>query len=119
MYAILETGGKQYKVRPGDTIQVEKLAGEPGETLELGRVLMVADDDNVAVGSPVVDGASVLAEVVGQGRGKKIIIFKYKAKVRYRRKTGHRQSLTTLRITEIQGADKKHTAAEEVSADGA
>ena len=117
MYAILETGGKQYKVRPGDTIQVEKLAGEPGETIELGRVLMVADDDNVSVGTPAVDGASVLAEVVGQGRGKKIIVFKYKAKVRYRRKTGHRQSLTTLRITEIRGAAEQPAAVGE-STDG-
>jgi large subunit ribosomal protein L21 len=104
MYAILETGGKQYKVRPGDTIEVEKLAAEPGETVELGRVLMVGGDDAVTVGTPLVDGASVVAEVVDQHRGKKIIVFKYKAKVRYRRKTGHRQSLTTLRIKEIQGA---------------
>ena len=104
MYAILETGGKQYKVRPGDTIKVEKLAGEPGDTIELGRVLMVADDANVSVGSPLVEGASVAAEVVEQGRGPKLIIFKYKSKVRYRRKTGHRQSVTTLRIKEIQGA---------------
>ncbi len=106
MYAILETGGKQYKVRPGDTIEVEKLVAEPGESVELGRVLMVAGDDGVTIGSPLVDGASVLAEVVDQHRGKKIIVFKYKAKVRYRRKTGHRQSLTTLRIKEIQGASK-------------
>ena len=104
MYAILETGGKQYKVRPGDTLQVEKLPGEAGDTVELNRVLMVADDETVAVGKPLVAGAKVLAELVGQGRGPKIIVFKYKAKVRYRRKTGHRQSLTTLRITEIQGA---------------
>jgi large subunit ribosomal protein L21 len=104
MYAILETGGKQYKVRPGDTLQVEKLPGDAGDTVELDRVLMVADDEAVAVGKPLVEGAKVLAEVVGQGRGPKIIVFKYKAKVRYRRKTGHRQSLTTLRIMGIQGA---------------
>lgn len=104
MYAILETGGKQYKVRPGDTLQVEKLPAEPGDTLEIGRVLMVADDDEVKIGSPLVEGVKVLAEVVDQRRGPKIIVFKYKAKSRYRRKTGHRQSLTTLRITEIQGA---------------
>src|SRR5919199_60455 len=107
MYAILETGGKQYKVRPGDTIDVEKLAVEPGETVELGRVLMLGDDDQVQIGSPLVEGASVMAEVVDQHRGPKIIVFKYKAKVRYRRKTGHRQSLTTLRIKEIQGADSR------------
>ena len=101
MYAILETGGKQYKVRPGDTIQVEKLAGEPGDTVELGRVLMVADDDKVSVGSPAVDGASVVAEIVGQGRGEKIIVFKYKAKARYRRKTGHRQRYSRLLVRDI------------------
>lgn len=104
MYAILETGGKQYKVRPGDTLQVEKLPAEPGDSLEIGRVLLVADDDEVTIGNPLVEGVKVLAEVVDQRRGKKIIVFKYKAKSRYRRKTGHRQSLTTLRITEIQGA---------------
>lgn len=106
MYAILETGGKQYKVRPGDTLQVEKLPAEPGETIELGRVLMVADGDEVSIGTPVVPGAKVLAEVVEQRRGPKIIVFKYKAKVRYRRKMGHRQPLTTLRIKEIVGAGK-------------
>jgi large subunit ribosomal protein L21 len=105
MYAIVETGGKQYKVQPGDMLQVEKLAAEPGETVDLDRVLMVAgDDDAVNVGTPLIDGAKVVAEVVDQGRGPKIIVFKYKAKVRYRRKTGHRQALTTLRIREIQGA---------------
>jgi len=104
MYAILETGGKQYKVRPGDTLQVEKLPGEAGDTVELSRVLMVADDEAVSLGRPLVEGAKVLAEVVGQGRGPKIIVFKNKAKVLNRRKTGHRQSLTTLRITGIQGA---------------
>jgi large subunit ribosomal protein L21 len=109
MYAILETGGKQYKVRAGDTLQVEKLAAEPGQTIELGRVLMLAGDDDVAIGSPVVEGAKVLAEIVDQRRGPKIIVFKYKAKVRYRRKTGHRQSLTTVRIKEIQGAEKDGT----------
>ena len=104
MYAILETGGKQYKVKPGDLIEVEKLPGAAGDSVELGRVLMVADGDEVNVGTPLVDGAKVVGEVVDQHRGKKIIVFKYKAKVRYRRKTGHRQSLTTVRVKEIQGA---------------
>lgn len=117
MYAILETGGKQYKVRPGDTIEVEKLPAEPGETIELGRVLMVGDGPDVTVGTPLVAGATVAAEVVDQHRGPKIIVFKYKAKVRYRRKTGHRQSLTRLRIREIQGSDR--AAAREASTDGA
>jgi large subunit ribosomal protein L21 len=103
MYAIVETGGKQYRVKPGDTVAVERLSGEPGETLDLGRVLLVAGSADKAsrVGSPGVEGAVVRAEVVEHFRGEKIIVFRYKSKVRYRRKTGHRQSLTRLRITDI------------------
>jgi large subunit ribosomal protein L21 len=103
MYAIVETGGKQYRVKPGDTIAVERLSGEPGEVLDLGRVLLVAGngDSSTRVGSPGVDGAVVRAEVVEHARGEKIIVFRYKSKVRYRRKTGHRQSLTRVRITDI------------------
>jgi large subunit ribosomal protein L21 len=102
MYAIVETGGKQYRVKPGDTIAVERVAGEPGEVLDLGRVLLVAGDgDTARVGSPGVAGAVVRAEVVEHARGEKIVVFRYKSKVRYRRKTGHRQALTRLRITDI------------------
>src|SRR5712664_2534511 len=102
MYAIVETGGKQYRVTPGDTVAVERLTGEPGETLDLDRVLLVAGNgDQARVGSPGVEGAVVRAEVVEHIRGEKIIVFRYKSKVRYRRKTGHRQSLTRLRITDI------------------
>ena len=103
MYAIVETGGKQYRVKPGDTVAVEKLAGEPGEILDLDQVLLIAGngDAEPRVGSPGVAGAVVRAEVVAHFRGDKIIIFRYKSKVRYRRKTGHRQSLTRLRITDI------------------
>src|SRR5437762_9090160 len=103
MYAIVETGGKQYRVKPGDTIAVERLSGEPGEVLDLGRVLLVAGngDANARIGSPGVEGAIVRAEVVEHARGEKIIVFRYKSKVRYRRKTGHRQSLTRVRITDI------------------
>jgi large subunit ribosomal protein L21 len=102
MYAIVETGGKQYRVKPGDTIAVERVAGEPGEVLDLGRVLLVAGDgDTARVGSPGVPGAVVRAEVVEHARGEKIVVFRYKSKVRYRRKTGHRQALTRLRITDI------------------
>jgi large subunit ribosomal protein L21 len=118
MYAIVETGGKQYRVKPGDTIAVERLSGEPGEELELGRVLLVAGngDSSTRVGSPAVSGAVVRAEVVEHGRGEKIIVFRYKSKVRYRRKTGHRQSLTRVRITDIllDGAStSKHAVASE------
>ena len=102
MYAIVETGGKQYRVKPGDTVAVERLSGEPGETLDLARVLMIAGSgDSPRVGTPGVDGAVVRAEVLEHFRGEKIVVFRYKSKVRYRRKTGHRQSLTRLRITDI------------------
>jgi large subunit ribosomal protein L21 len=112
MYAIVETGGKQYRVEPGDTIAVERIPGEPGQVLDLGRVLLVAGDADTAtrVGSPGVDGAVVRAEVVEQARGEKIVVFRYKSKVRYRRKTGHRQALTRLRITDIL-LDGRSTAA--------
>jgi large subunit ribosomal protein L21 len=103
MYAIVETGGKQYRVQPGDTLAVERLAGEPGDTLDLNRVLLVAGNGSpeARVGAPAIDGVVVRAEVVEHIRGEKIIVFRYKSKVRYRRKTGHRQALTRLRITDI------------------
>lgn len=101
MYAVVETGGKQYKVVPGQTVDVEKLAAEPGQTVELDRVLLVSEDDKVSVGSPTVPGAKVIAEVVEQVKGEKVIVFKYKPKTRYRRKTGHRQTYTRLAIKQI------------------
>jgi large subunit ribosomal protein L21 len=106
MFAVLATGGKQYKVAKGDTIQVEKLAGEVGDQVELAKVLMVVDDDdNVNVGKPVLEGASVKAEIVDQGRHRKIIIFKMKRRKNYRRKAGHRQPFTALKITDIAQGD--------------
>ena len=102
MYAIVETGGKQYRVQPGDTLDVELLPTDGTDSIQLERVLMVGGDGNTVVGQPLVDGAKVVAEVVGQVKADKIVVFKYKSKVRYRRKTGHRQKLTRLRITEIQ-----------------
>ncbi len=102
MYAIIKTGGHQYKVAPGDTIEVEKLDVKPGTDVELGEVLLVGGgDDGVQIGTPLVGGAKVLARVVSQGKGPKLIVFKYKPKKRYRRKTGHRQSITRLAIKEI------------------
>ena len=107
MYAILETGGKQYKVQPGDVIEVERLDGEVGAQIELGRVLMLAADDAAPTwGTPAIEGAKVLGEVVEQGKGEKLIIFKYKPKVRYRRKTGHRQTVTRVRVGDIVGPEK-------------
>jgi large subunit ribosomal protein L21 len=101
VFAIVETGGKQYRVAEGDVIEVEKLAVPEGETVTLSRVLMVGDGEDARVGKPVIEGASVEARVVDQGRGPKLIVFKYKAKERYRRKLGHRQSITRLRIERI------------------
>ncbi|MFQ5925530.1 MAG: 50S ribosomal protein L21 [Dehalococcoidia bacterium] len=101
MYAIVQTGGKQYKVSPGETIDVERLVAEEGSTIELDRVLLVADGERVTVGTPTVEGAKVIAEVLSEGKGEKIIVFKYKPKVRYRKKTGHRQIYTRLAIKEI------------------
>ena len=101
MFAIIETGGKQYRVAEGDTITVEKLGLPAGEAVTLDRVLMVSADDGVRVGRPVVEGARVEARVVGEDRGPKVIVFRYKPKIRYRRKTGHRQSFTRLQIERI------------------
>jgi len=100
IYAVVETGGKQYKVSPGETVDVEKLAVE-GESVELDRVYLVVDGDKVTVGRPVVQGAKVVAGVVEQGRGDKVRVFKYKPKVRYRVMRGHRQPFTRLAIKEI------------------
>jgi len=101
VYAIVKTGGHQYKVAVGDQLNVEKLPVEAGQTVELSEVLMVSDDDRVTVGTPFVAGATVKATVVNQHRGDKIVVFKYKAKKRYRRKMGHRQDLTRLAIDAI------------------
>ena len=100
-YAIVETGGKQYKVAPGDTIRVETLPADVGDRVELTEVLLVSDDGDVSVGSPTLPDRKVDAEVVGVGRADKIIVFKYKAKTRYRRRNGHRQPYTDLKILDI------------------
>ncbi len=107
MYAVIETGGKQYKVSPGQTLDVERLDVAEGGTIDLDRVLLIADDDKVVVGNPIVDGAKVVATSQGDGRGKKVIVFKYKPKVRYSKKTGHRQSYTRLTIDKIVKAEIK------------
>ena len=101
MFAIVKTGGKQYRVEPGLRLRVEKLDLEPGSQVEL-PVLLLGSEKTV-VGAPVVEGAKVVAEVLGHGKGKKITISKFKAKVQYRRKRGHRQPYTEILIKEIQG----------------
>ena len=100
-YAIVATGGKQYRVGVGDVISVEKLNFEAGSSVTLDQVLLIGGDGSTVVGAPLVDGASVSADVVENYRGEKIVVFKFKAKKRYRRRTGHRQSLTRLTITGI------------------
>ena len=102
MYAVIETGGKQYRVEVGTVLEVELLDVEPGQSITLDRVLLVADGDESAVGTPIVDGAAVEAEVVGATRGDKVIAFKYQPKARRRVKKGHRQNLTVLRISDIR-----------------
>ena len=101
MFAVVETGGKQYKVQEGDFIEVEKLDAEVGAKIAL-NVLLVADGENVKAGNPYVKGAEVLAEVVEHGKGDKIVVFKYKPKKNVRRKQGHRQPYTKLKITSIK-----------------
>jgi large subunit ribosomal protein L21 len=101
IYAIIETGGKQYKVAQGQTIDVERLAVAEGSPVELDRVLFIADGDSVTSGKPVIEGAKVMATAKKNGKGDKIIVFKYKSKTRYRRKNGHRQQFTTLSIDQI------------------
>ena len=102
MYAVLTTGGKQYKVSEGDVIYVEKLNVEVDSTVELTDVLSVSNGETLKVGTPVVEGAKVVAKVVAQGKAKKVTVFKYKAKKDYRRKNGHRQPYTKLVIEKIE-----------------
>ena len=103
MFAVVKTGGKQYKVAAGDIIQVEKLATEQGKAIELAEVLMLCDGDNVTAGSPLIAGATVAAEVVAHNRTGKLIVFKKKRRQNYRRKKHHRQEFTVLKITGITG----------------
>jgi large subunit ribosomal protein L21 len=101
MYAVIKTGGKQYRVAEGQRLCVEKLPGQAGDKVTLDQVLFVGGD-SPKIGQPLVAGASVAAEIVGQTRGKKIVIFKFRRRKNYRRKTGHRQPYTELKITGIQ-----------------
>ena len=113
MYAIIETCGKQYKVTKGDVVFFEKLDAEEGKTVTFDNVVLVSDDKNVQVGNPYVKGIKVEGKVISHGKGKKILVFKYKAKKNYRRTQGHRQPYTKVEITEITlPAAKKDTTTE-------
>jgi large subunit ribosomal protein L21 len=107
MFAVIRTGGKQYRVAPNDIIEIEKIAGKPGDIVELSEVILLGGDGGPQTGSPTIAGALVAAEVIEQKRGEKIFVFKKKRRKNYRRKNGHRQSLTALRITEILTDGKK------------
>jgi large subunit ribosomal protein L21 len=101
MYAVVNTGGKQYKVQAGDVLRVEKIPGDVGSPVTFDKVLMVADGEDVTIGQPMLEKASVKGTIVEQGKAKKIIVFKYKRRKRFRRKQGHRQAFTAVKIDSI------------------
>jgi len=102
MYAVIQTGGKQYRVAPGEELRVEKLDGAVGDEIYFDSVLLVSKDDKVTVGRPVLENIRVQAKITRQGRGPKIVVFKYKRRKGYRKKQGHRQDYTGVRITQIE-----------------
>jgi large subunit ribosomal protein L21 len=101
MYAVIETGGKQYRVETGQTLIIEKLDGASGDPVEFDKVLLLSTDDAVAVGRPIVEGARVKGEIIEQLRGPKLTVYKFKRRKDYRRRTGHRQNLTAVKISEV------------------
>jgi large subunit ribosomal protein L21 len=111
MYAVIKTGGKQYKVAAGDYLKVEKLDGDVGSKVVIDKILMVADGDNVTIGSPLVAGAKVNATVLSHGKGDKVMIFKFHRRKHYRKTQGHRQSYTEIQIDDINGKSATKTAA--------
>lgn len=112
MYAVMKTGGKQYRVEPNDKVRVDKLVGEPGTVIEISDILLVGDGDDTQVGAPLLSGASVKLEVVEQTRNDKIVVFKKKRRQNYRRKAGHLQEMTVVRVAEIADANGKKATAE-------
>lgn len=119
MYAVVTTGGKQYRVEPGSELEVERLSGDAGSSVTFDRVLLVGDGEAVTIGTPTVAGATVSGTVLGEALGPKLIIFKFKQKATYRRKNGHRQHLTRVRIDEINASGKKAKADKADKADKA
>jgi large subunit ribosomal protein L21 len=106
-YAVIRTGGKQYRVAPGDVIHVEKLSGGVGSPVEFSAVLLTADEGRVEVGRPLVTGLRVRAEIVAQGKTKKVLVFKKKRRKNYRRRHGHRQEITSVKVTGIEAAESE------------
>ena len=102
MYAVVDSGGKQYKVREGETVRFEKLSGEVGDSVTFDKILLFSDDENVSIGQPVLENMAVQGHIVEQGKAKKVLVFKYKKRKRYRRKQGHRQPYTAVRIDRIE-----------------
>lgn len=109
MYAVIETGGKQYKVKEGDTIEIEKVVGEPGEELAFDRVLLIGEGKDCAIGQPEVPGSKVIGELLRHDRDKKIIVGTFKKRKKYRRKMGHRQSISVVRIKQIVTPQKEQS----------
>lgn len=107
MYAVVTTGGKQYRVEPGSELEVERLSGDAGSSVTFDRVLLIGDGEAVTIGTPIVEGATVSGTVLGEALGPKLIVFKFKQKATYRRKNGHRQHLTRVRIDEISSSGSK------------
>ena len=104
MYAVIETGGKQYRVQPGETVVVETLPGESGDAIEFGRVLLISDDESVAVGRPIIEGARVTGQIVEQQvLGEKLTVYKFKRRKNYRKRNGHRQPYTAVKIDSVVG----------------
>ncbi len=117
MFAVIKTGGKQYKVAKDDVIKVERLSGEAGDTLQLDHVLAIADDKGaMTLGTPMLEGATVSATLLEQARADKIVVFKKKRRQNYRRKAGHRQDITVLRITDISASGAKKAAPKKAAA---
>lgn len=103
MYAVIETGGKQYRVQPGETVVVETLPGDAGDAIQFDRVLLISDDQSVAVGRPAIEGAVVTGEIVEQGLGEKLIVYKFKRRKNQRKRNGHRQPYTAVKIASVKG----------------
>lgn len=109
MFAIIETGGKQYKIEKGNSLEIERIQGKEGETINLDNVLLISDTTATKIGTPMVEGAYAIAKILAHKRGDKVVIFKMRSKKRYQRKTGHRQELTVIEITDIKASGGKKT----------